>query len=189
MTAFVHVVDCRAGRRRLGGRRAPIARARGPGNLYIQYWTYYADSATLRDVPIAGEEGFHRGRLGGGPDPHRARRRGRRAGLLPQRLQLRPQRRQLGLGRRHRPAHATLAEALGARAANGWGPETRLLLVSGGSHAGNATGIPHVDRFTPGRRVHLIPLEPIAATDRSTFAITPPWLKKVWRDPEASGTD
>ena len=64
-----------------------------------------------------------------------------------------------------------------------------LLLVSGGSHAGNAAGIPHVDRFTPGRRVHLIPLEPIAATDASTFAINPPWLKKVWRDPEAEGTD
>ena len=35
----------------------------------------------------------------------------------------------------------------------------------------------------------LIPLEPIAAHDRSTFAIVPPWLKEVWRDPEASGTN
>ncbi len=63
------------------------------------------------------------------------------------------------------------------------------LLVSGGSHAGNAAGIPHVDHFIPGRRVHLIPLEDIAATDASTFAINPPWHKKVWRDPEAEGTD
>ena len=81
------------------------------------------------------------------------------------------------------------AEALGARADNGWGPETHLLLVSGGSHAGNAVGIPHVDRFTPGRRVHLVPLEPIATADDSTFAIVPPWLKEVWLDPEAEGTD
>jgi hypothetical protein len=35
----------------------------------------------------------------------------------------------------------------------------------------------------------LIPLEPIAATDATTFAISPPWRKKVWRDPEAEGTD
>ncbi len=63
------------------------------------------------------------------------------------------------------------------------------LFVSGGSHAGNAAGIPHVDHFTPGRRVHLIPLEPIAATDTTTFAVNPPWRKEVWRDPEAEGTD
>jgi hypothetical protein len=58
------------------------------------------------------------------------------------------------------------AEAIGAREPNGCGHETHLLLVSGGSHAGNAAGIPHVDRFTPGHRVHLTPLEPIAAGDR-----------------------
>jgi hypothetical protein len=81
------------------------------------------------------------------------------------------------------------AESLGTRASNGWGPSFGLLLVSGGSHAGNAGGIAHVDRFTPGRRVHLIPLEPIALTDTTTFAIEPPWRKKVWRDPEAEGTD
>jgi hypothetical protein len=80
------------------------------------------------------------------------------------------------------------AEAIGARETNGWGPETHFLLVSGGSHAGNAAGIPHFGHFTPGRRVHLIPLEPIAAHEHATFAITPPWLKEVWRDPEASGT-
>jgi hypothetical protein len=56
VTAFVHVVDCRVGEETEG------ADCSGPraGNLYIQYWTYYADSATLRGVPIAGEEGFHK---------------------------------------------------------------------------------------------------------------------------------
>ena len=43
-------------------------------------------------------------------------------------------------------------------------------------------------RFTPASRLHLVPLEPIAADDRTAFAITPPWLKEVWRDPEAEGT-
>ena len=81
-----------------------------------------------------------------------------------------------------------LAEDLDVRHPNGWGPETGLLLVSGGSHAGNAAGEPRGTRFTPGRRVHLIPLEPIAADSHATFAVAPPWLKEVWRDPEAEGT-
>jgi hypothetical protein len=188
VTSFVHVIDCRegeGGRSEAGGADCSGARA---GNLYLQYWLYYADSATLRGVPIVGAEGYHRDdwesvqiRIGSdGQVDQRASSHagynhalnavnwGSDAGIDPLK-------------------HA--AEALGARADNGWGPETGLLLVSGGSHAGNAGGIPHVDRFTPGRRVHLIPLEPIAATDTSTFAISPPWRKKVWRDPEAEGTD
>jgi hypothetical protein len=82
-----------------------------------------------------------------------------------------------------------LAEAVGARPDNGWGPETGVLLVSGGSHAGNAIGFPEIPRFTPGSRVHLIPLEGIATTSTAQFAVSPPWLKKVWLDPEAEGTD
>jgi hypothetical protein len=188
VTAFVHVVDCRDGeaeRTESGG-----ADCSGPqaGSLYIQYWTYYADSATLRGVPIVGEEGYHaddwegveiRIREDGGVDERASSHNGYNyalsvanwgsdAGLEPLRQ---------------------LAEAVGARAPNGWGPETGILLVSGGSHAGNAGGIPNVSRFTPGRRVHLVPLEPVAAADDSTFAISPPWRKKVWRDPEAEGTD
>jgi hypothetical protein len=188
VTAFVHVVDCRGGEAE--GSEMDGADCSGPraGSLYIQFWTYYADSATLRGVPIAGAEGFHEDDWEGvqiriGPDGHVDERAsshngynyargvanwGSDAGLQPLR---------------------DAAEAVGIRATNGWGPETHLLLVSGGSHAGNAAGIPHVDRFTPGRRVHLIPLEPVAATDASTFAITPPWLKEVWRDPEAEGTE
>jgi hypothetical protein len=182
------VVDCRSGQAESS--EAGGADCSGPraGNLYLQYWTYYADSATLRDIPIVGEAGYHPDDWEGvqiriGPDGQADERAsshegynyarsianwGSDAGLDPLR---------------------DAAEALGARAENGWGPETHLLLVSGGSHAGNAIGIPHIDRYTPGRRVHLIPLEPIAETNPSTFAISPPWLKKVWRDPEASGTD
>lgn len=188
VTAFVHVVDCRAGA--VEEAEAAGADCSGPcaGNLYIQLWTYYANSATLRGVPIAGELGFHRDdwegvqvRIGAdGEVDERATSHdgydygrddlnwGSEAGIDPLR---------------------EAAEAIGARPANGWGPETHLLLVSGGSHAGNAAGFPHVDRFTPGQRVHLIPLEPIAATSTARFPIVPPWEKKVWTDPEASGTD
>jgi hypothetical protein len=81
-----------------------------------------------------------------------------------------------------------LAVAAGARSLGGWGPETHLLFVSGGSHAGQAGGFPHVDRATPGRRVHLVPLEPVAAA-RFRFAVSAPWQKRVWWDPEADGTD
>ena len=84
------------------------------------------------------------------------------------------------------------AEAVGARPHGGWGPETHAVFVSGGSHAGNAEGfVGDVDRIVPGRRVHLVPLEPVAAAegDAYRFAVTPPWRKKVWRDPEATGTD
>ena len=63
-----------------------------------------------------------------------------------------------------------------------------MLLVSGGSHAGNLGDEPG-GRYTPAASVHLIPLEPIAATDSAAFAISPPWLKQVWRDPEVEGTD
>jgi hypothetical protein len=84
------------------------------------------------------------------------------------------------------------AEAVGARPPGGWGPETHALFVSGGSHAGNAGGfVGDVDRIVPGARVHLVPLEPIAAAEGNAyrFVVTPPWRKRLWRDPEASGTD
>ena len=36
----------------------------------------------------------------------------------------------------------------------------------------------------------LIPLEPIAESEAGTeFAVTPPWDKHVWLDPEYEGTD
>ena len=71
-------------------------------------------------------------------------------------------------------------EAIGLRDGNGWGPETRLLIVSGGSHAGNTAGIPDFERITLGRDIHLIPLEPIAAgteaalRDQSALATSAP---------------
>jgi len=188
LSVFVHVVDCREEERaRSEAERVDCSPPRA-GCLYLQFWTYYADSATLRGVPIVGDKGFHHDDWEGvqiriGADGQVDERASSHDGYNYER----------GVANWGSDAGIDplrdLAESLGARAANGWGPETHLLLVSGGSHAGNAAGDHELDRFVPGRRVHLIPLESIAATDTSTFAIEPPWRKKVWRDPEASGTD
>lgn len=183
-TAFVHVVDCRerdeqAAEADCSGERA--------GALYIQFWTYYVDSATLRDVPVVGEEGFHRddwesvgvrlrpgGRIAARASSHAGY--NHEAGIANWVSDA-------GLG----PLRDA-AEALGARPSNGWGGDTGVVHVSGGSHAGNLGSLAGSQRFIPGRRLRLVPLEPIAALDRYRFAVSAPWRKRVWRDPEATGT-
>lgn len=171
VTAFVHVID------------------RG-GDLHIQYWLYYADSATLRGVPIAGDAGYHH------DDWESVQIRVAPDGAVDERASSHH-----GYNYAQGLANAgsdagidplkDIAEAVGARPDNGWGPETHMLVVSGGSHAGNTDGFLRIDRVTPGRRVHLVPLEPIAADEGAgyRFAVTPPWSKRVWLDPEADGTD
>ena len=188
VSAFVHVVDCRPDaveNLQAGGADCSGSRA---GNLYIQYWTYYADSATFRGVPILGEAGYH-------PDDWE----GVQIRIRPDGVDERASSHE-GYNQRPGPIGGWASdagidpvkgatEAIGIRADNGWGPETHLLIVSGGSHAGNTAGIPHIERHVPRNRVHLIPLEPIAATSEAKFAITPPWRKRAWRDPEAEGTN
>jgi hypothetical protein len=190
VTAFVHVVDCRADAAEDSEAEGADCSGQRAGNLYIQYWTYYADSATFRGVPVAGNLGYHRddwegvqirigpdGRIGERASSHNGYNHessvanwGSDAGIGPLR---------------------DVAEAIGARPRDGWGEESRFLLVSGGSHAGNVDGFPDIDRLVPGGRVHLIPLEPIAGAGGAAyrFPIVPPWRKRVWRDPEAEGTD
>lgn len=170
VTAFVHVID-----------------RRPRGDLYIQYWLYYADSATFRGIPIAEEQGYHH------DDWESVQVRIDEDGGVEERASSHH-------GYNYRPSAANLVsdagfgplreleETVGVRAENGWGPETGLLLVSGGSHAGNLGDDPG-GRYTPATAVHLVPLEPLAAADSPTFAISPPWLKQVWRNPEAEGTD
>lgn len=188
VTAFVHVVDCRADRAEVAEVAGADCSGKRAGNLYIQYWTYYADSATLRGVPIAGDEGYHRDdwesvQFRVWPDGHVDERASSHNGY------------NYGRSTRNWGSDAGIgplrdgAEMAGLRSDNGWGPETHLLLVSGGSHAGNAIGIPAGGRFTPGRRVHLIPLESVAAVSTARFAVSPPWQKRVWFDPEYGGTD
>jgi hypothetical protein len=73
-----------------------------------------------------------------------------------------------------------------------WGPSTGRLYVSGGSHAGHV----HEDgrrrrasRWTPADRLTLVPIEALDGPARRTgFAVTPPWRKPVYDDPEDEGT-
>ncbi len=207
VTAFVHVIDCRRGSLETelnlgpgssGDRAGAGAEPSGDavhcsgeraGNLYLQYWFYYADSATLRGVPIAGPAGYHRDdweslqiRIGADGDID--------------------ERASSHHGYNHSRSFANAAsdagidslnaivETVGARPRNGWGLQGGLLRVSGGSHAGNASGYFEFDRIAPAGRVHLVPLEPIAAAAGGyRFAVSPPWRKRVWRDPEADGTN
>lgn len=182
VTAFVHVIDCR--------RTGPGCSGSRAGSLYLQFWLFYADSATLRGVPIAGDAGYHHDdwesvQIRIDPDGDVDERASSHHGYN-YAQSLANAGSDAGIG-----PLKDVAEAVGARPDNGWGPETRMLVVSGGSHAGNANGFLRIDRVTPGRRVHLVPLEPIAAAEGAAyrFAISPPWRKRVWRDPEASGTD
>ncbi|HVT00219.1 MAG TPA: hypothetical protein VHE08_06860 [Solirubrobacterales bacterium] len=187
VSAFVHVIDCRPGARQESEAAGMDCSGGRAGRLYIQYWLYYANSATLRDVPVVGDAGEHRDdwesvAIKIDPDGSVDERASAHDGY-DYSLQDLDWGSDAGIG-----LLRGLAEDLDVRHPNGWGPETGLLLVSGGSHAGNAAGAPRGSRFIPGRRVHLIPLEPIAADEHATFAVTPPWLKEVWRDPEAGGT-
>jgi hypothetical protein len=187
VSAFVHVVDCRPDAAERSEDEEEDCSDKRAGNLYLQYWTYYADSATLRGIPIAGREGFHPDdwegvqiRIGpnGGVDERASSHDGYNY--------------EQGTANWGSDIGAAalrdLAETAGIRPDDGWGPETHMLFVSGGSHAGNAFDVRSIERLTPRSRVHLIPLEPIAATSEARFAISPPWQKEVWRDPEAEGT-
>jgi hypothetical protein len=188
VTVFVHVVDCRAGQAESSEAEGADCTGDRAGNLYVQYWTYYADSATLRGMPVVGAKGYHhddwegvqlRIGPGGQVDERASSHNGYNSGLTSSANWGSD----AGIG-----PLKDFAEAVGARGDNGWGPETGYLFVSGGSHAGNTLDIGDGARYTPGRRVHLIPLEGIGATSTASFAISPPWLKAVWLDPEAAGT-
>jgi hypothetical protein len=189
VVAFVHVVDCQTGaseESRAAGLDCSGDRA---GNLYLQYWLYYPDSATLRDVPVAGGRGFHRDdwesfQVRVGPDGEVDVRASSHHGYNYERGAANWGS-DAGIG----PLRA-VTEVLGLRPEGGWGPDTGRLYVSGGSHAGNAKGDGAVTRMTPRRRLRLVPLESLAAAGagRYRFAITPPWLKPVWTDPESEGT-
>jgi hypothetical protein len=187
VSAFVHVVDCRAGASPPGGEDCSGVRS---GNLYLQYFFYYPESATLR--AILGDLGHHDDdwesfgvRIG--PDGEAHVRASSHHGYNYE----------LGVSNWGSDAAIgplkDLAELAGARPRGGWGPDTGWLFVSGGSHAGNAKGdLRRIGSWTTPEHVNLIPLEPIAAVDERAhfqFAVDPPWRKDVWADPEAEGTN
>jgi hypothetical protein len=168
--------------------------SRESGGVYIQYWAYYPESASLRGVPVLEEQGFHRHdwesvQLKIGSDGEVEQRASSHAGYNHTR----------SIANWGSDAGSSLlrraAEAAGLRRPGGWGGATGRWLIAGGSHAGNVDGPIDGSRYrtrTPAGLIRLIPLEGIQGAPLVRPAdfepITPPWRKSVWTDPEAEGT-
>ena len=156
-------------------RAGSTVRATRAGHLYIQYWLYYEDSTSLRDLP--GGVGSHEDDWEGyqiriGPDGAEARATSHH-------------------GYNYRGGPGSWLSDAGIVHRSAWGRSLGHLYVSGGSHAGHVDedGQPSSPRWTPADRLELIPIETLGPSARRTrFAITPPWRKPVYRDPEDAGT-
>ena len=191
--SFVHVIDCRPGEPHRVAMRGTCTGARR-GNLYFQYWLYYEDSTSLRDLP--GDIGFHE------DDWESYQVRIAADGACDSRASSHHSYDyDGGIG-------SWLSDA-GIFPSSAWGACTGRTFVSGGSHAGHVheTGDParrggrrygdaplpveggEPSRWTPALHLRLIPFETLDATARRTeFAIIPPWEKLVYLDPEWKST-
>ena len=196
--AFTHVIDCRpgqVGRTEAWGGECSGGRA---GNLYLQYWLYYPGSATaegstplrgpIRRVSTAlGHSTYHpddwegyQVRIGPGGNSARASsHHGYSYELDPPVLPYRVSRGPEGRWQLERVPESV----------NGWGPEGDTYYISGGSHAGTARAQRSVSRVTKDGRLELIAIETLPDRERYSFAISPPWRKRVYFDPEYGGTD
>jgi hypothetical protein len=178
VVAFTHAIDCRSGHVARTETWGGVCSGSRRGNLYLQYWLYYPGSATaegstplngpIRRVTRAlGHSSFH-------PDDWE------------------------GYQVRVGPS-GTFARATSHHDYNGWQPDGDRYFISGGSHAGRPLErparswirfrVPPGARSTKDGRLVLIPLEALLARDGFSFAISPPWRKRVWFDPEYAGTD
>lgn len=169
--AFTHVIDCRPPPPDPPPEPLPDCTGPRAGNLYLQYWLYYPDSQT---DPWGGK-GYH-------PDDWES-------------FQVRIGADTAARASSHHSYNyeggiRNWASDAGVIPKAGWGPFTGELHVSAGSHAGHVADDERPPRFTPGSRLLLIPIEAIAASgaDDDLFEVTPPWLKRVYLDPESEQT-
>lgn len=167
VAAFTHVIDCRAAA--VAATEAAGMDCSGPRarHLYLQYWFYYPGSATAEGSTILK-----------GPI--------RTASTAVGRSTFHPDDWEsftVRIG-----PDGRFARASSHRGYDGWSPELGTVYISGGSHAGRAARRP-VPRMTKDHRVALIPIETLTGRETTSFAITPPWRKRVYLDPEYAGTD
>lgn len=169
-TVFTHVVDCRDPAAAADdGFDCSGARA---GNVYVQYWLYYPDSAT---------RGY--GRLGYHEDDWES-----------YQVRIAPDGTAVARASSHRGYNGRDGDPLNDARALGisesaWDTILGQLHVAAGSHAGMTEADPGDSRRLEQANVRLLPLEPIvAAGDAPPFAVSPPWEKGVWSDPEHTGT-
>lgn len=169
VVAFTHVVDCRRGAAVATEAAGASCAGERNGRLYLQYFFYYPGSATAEgSTPLKGA--IRKGSsLVGHPSYHPDDWESVQVRIDPD---------------GHRWARASSHHGYGA----GWVRDPDTLYVSGGSHAGQARFDPTVGRTTKDHRLVLIPTSDV---DRRgyTFAITAPWRKRVYFDPEYEGTD
>jgi hypothetical protein len=178
VVAFTHVIDCRSGHVEATEAWGGNCSGARTGNLYLQYWLYYPGSATaegstplkmpIRRVSNAlGHSTYH-------PDDWEGW--------------------QVRIG-----SDGTFVRATAHHGYDGWLPDDERYYISGGSHAGRPQErptrfwirfrIPSLGRSTKDQGLVLVPIETLPDRDRYTFAISPPWRKRVYFDPEYSGTD
>jgi hypothetical protein len=167
--AFTHVVDCRAEAAAATEAAGGDCSGERVGNLYLQYWLYYPGSATAEgSTPLKGPIRTVSSKLGH-PSYHPDDWEGY----------------QVRIGAAGPFARASSHHGYG----DGWEPESGAYYISGGSHAGRARTRKIVSRTTKDHRLRLIPIETLAGRDAASFAVSPPWRKRVFFDPEYSGTD
>jgi hypothetical protein len=179
--AFTHVIDCRRGHiasTEAWGGNCSGSRA---GNLYLQYWLYYPGSATAEgSTPLKGAIRQLSGAIGH-PTHHPDDWEGYQVRIGP---------------------GGSVARATSHHGYNGWVPDGDAYLISGGSHAGRPRPRLALQRIpaplraalssrrtTKDGRLILIPIETLPDRDGYAFAISPPWRKRVYYDPEDQGTD
>ncbi len=215
--AFVHVVDCRTSLARAeSARREYDCSGERAGNLYVQYWLYYPDSSTSPWSDLPGRPGAHADDWEGyqlriGPDGTDARATSHHGYAYRGGLTNWPSDAGLVGSSAWGDATGRLYVSGGSHAGHVYEPRS-LSVARGARTAGRAAEalageIVHrrrappralrvtftyrrsPSRWTPAGDLRLIPIEILDGEARRTrFAITPPWNKPVYRDPEDQGT-
>jgi hypothetical protein len=207
--AFVHAVDCRTALARVeSASRGYDCSGERAGNLYVQYWTYYANSSFWGNVV------------------HDDDWEGMQVRVTPDGIDSRATSHH---GYNYTGDPMSWPSDLGVVHRSAWGSATGKLYVSGGSHAGHIyehrvisirraghagaaiavdtaaviqhkrpraklprrlTVAPAKPRWTPPSHLILIPIETLdpRALAAHFDGIRPPWRKDVYRDPESQDT-
>lgn len=175
-TAFVRLVDCRDP----AEPAPPEASCDGDraGNVYLQYWLYYPDSATRG----MGRLGYHL------DDWESFQVRISPAGATEARASSHH-----SYNSKPEPINLSDVGKVGPLdlREKAWGPSGGYVWVSAGSHAGRSAGGDDYFRAVPPDGLRLIPIESnLARLAGLQFeeGILPPWRKRVYADPEWKGT-
>lgn len=169
-TVFTHVVDCRDPE--MAAREGYDCSGDRAGHIYLQYWLYYPDSAThgLSDA------GYHL------DDWESYQVRIDPAGTAVARASSHH-----GYNGRDGGDVGSDTGWWGSRSA--WDTILNELHVAAGSHAGIAQVDEGDSRRLEPQNLRMLPLEHLARSGGTPdFAVTPPWQKNVWGDPESTGT-